>query len=145
MSGLDLRVLAHVYEETTPQSMLRRIFVYICVWFGNDHGFADLTSELPPEFHTEYALQQAKKGRMEAGGELEGDAWDLTRFLVKEGDVKPCAAKKEDVGTTAVKKENVEGKAVKKERRDSVTEERKTKRKEVLVERSDICFSSGGC
>ena len=118
MTGLDLGVLAYVYGETESYALLRRVFVYISVWFGNDHVFADLTSELPPEFHTEYALHQVKKARMKNAGELQGEPWDLTRFLVKEGmdaDVKP--------------KEKEQDKTAPKQRRDSVTKERKTKRK----------------
>jgi hypothetical protein len=115
MPGLDLRVLAYVYEATTPQCPLRKIFVYISVWFGNDHGFADPTSESSPEFHTDYALKRMKKARKEG---LDEDTWDLTRFSVKEemdADVKP--------------KEKERDKTAPKQRRDSVTEERNTKRK----------------
>jgi hypothetical protein len=122
MVGLDLKVLAYIYNETASQCLLRRIFVCISVWFGNVDRFADLTSELPPEFHTDYALQRAKKARMEGEGGLEGDAWDLTRFLLKE-------ASDADAKSSAARKECVKERSAQRERKDTMTEEKKSKRK----------------
>jgi hypothetical protein len=107
MVGLDLKVLA---------------YVYISVWFGNVDGFAELTSDVPPEFHTDYALQRVKKTRMEGEGGLEGDTWDLTRFLVKGG-------RGADAEPSLVRKEEGREKTLHGQRRDSVTEETKRKRK----------------
>lgn len=113
MAGLDLKVLEYVYSETISQSLLRKLFVHVSVWYGNEDGFADLTSELPPEFHTKYAVQRARKTH----GHNEGmNAWDLTRFLVQE------CLEMESIG-------EVEGRPREEQRRDSVIEERKSKRR----------------
>jgi hypothetical protein len=72
--SLELKFLVYIYNETAAQCLLHRIFVYVSVWFGNVDRFADVTSEFSPEFHTKYALQQAKKARMEGESGLEGDA-----------------------------------------------------------------------
>jgi hypothetical protein len=76
LATLDLKVLAYVFEETSSGSILRRLFVHISVCYGNDDGFAELTNELPPEFHTEYALQRAGKERENLNGGPQVDPWD---------------------------------------------------------------------
>jgi hypothetical protein len=91
--GLDLKVLEYVYSETGPQSLLRKLFVHVSVWYGKEDKFADLTNELPPGFHTDYAVQRARKTRGDDDGR---NPWDLTRFLVQER-IKPGEESRRDV------------------------------------------------
>jgi hypothetical protein len=115
VTGLDLKVLEYVYSETGPQSLLRKLFVHVSVWYGKEDGFADLTNELPPEFHTDYAVQRARKTRQEDHGR---NPWDLTQFLVQER----TEAGEELRGDVPKKTDN-------KPRKDSVTEDWRSERK----------------
>jgi hypothetical protein len=121
LATLDLKVLAYVFKETLPGSLLRRLFVHISVCYGNDDGFAELTSELPPEFHTEYALQRAAKERDNLNGGLQVDPWDLTRFIVQEGEV-PSANESKRA------QHKVQEQQTKRARRDSMSPDNKKTR-----------------
>lgn len=86
LATLNLKVLKYVYDKTESQSLFRKLFIHICIWYGNVDGFAELTGEMPPDFHTDYALQRAMKMPESSSCGLSVYAKDLTRFLVQERD-----------------------------------------------------------
>jgi hypothetical protein len=84
IARLDLEILHYVYDNTGPDSKLRKLFTHISAYYGNQDIFAQTMKDMPPVFHIDYAAQQADRAQ-KLEERVSIYAWDLTAFFLPEG------------------------------------------------------------
>jgi hypothetical protein len=97
------------------------LFAHISAYYGNQDVFAQMSKEMPQVFHDDFEAKYAEKLSKWKEG-ISVVAWDLTEFLLAEvlvGHRDDCAeVKVELVGDNALKR-----------RRDTLTEDRQSRRR----------------
>jgi hypothetical protein len=116
---LDIEILHYVYDNTGPGSKLRVLFAHISTYYGYHDVFAQMPGKMPQVFNDDCEAKEADKASKRKGG-VAVVAWDVTEFLLAEvlDSDNPVEVKAEPVGDTTRKR-----------RRDTLTEDRQSRRR----------------